>query len=431
MHEEAKELNEIIRGISPTTHDVLSEKGKNIYFPKQGILSQTAEAKGKSYNATIGQASDEDNTPMRLRSIESQMQLKPQDAFPYTPSSGKPELRNAWKKMILEKNPGLQGKEISLPVTTNAITHGLNIAAYLFLDPSEEILVPDLYWENYDLIFEYAYGAKIKTYPLFKGKSLDLDAFDTLMCSTNGKKKVVLFNFPNNPTGYSPSKTEAKSIVESIRKSAQKENRIVVIIDDAYFGLFYEDETENESLFSQLADIHENVIAMKLDAATKEDYVWGFRVGFITFGTRNGNVILYSALEAKTAGIIRGNVSNVSNVSQSLLVNAYSANEYSKEKTEKYEILKKRYDTVRETLSNNKYAEVFEPLSYNSGYFMCVRVNPKIDCEQLRRLLIGEFDTGVINIAGVIRIAYSSLQTKKIPELFENIYKAGKKILDD
>lgn len=429
MHEEARELNEIIRQTSKATYAALSERGKNIYFPKKGILSQTAEAKGKSLNATIGQASDEDDTPMRLKSIESQIILKPHDAFPYTPSSGKPELRAAWKTMLTEKNPGLRGKEISLPITTNAITHGLNVAAYLFLDPSDEIYIPDLYWENYDLIFEYAYNAKITTYPLFAGHRLDLDAFDKLMNATSGKKKVVLFNFPNNPTGYTPSKTEAAALVASIKKSADKGNTITVIIDDAYFGLFYEEETEKESLFAQLADVHENVIAMKLDAATKEDYVWGFRVGFITFGTKNGNAKLYGALEAKTAGIIRGNVSNVSNVSQSLLVNAYASHQYAKEKAEKYEILKARYDAVRATLTDKKYAEIFEPLPYNSGYFMCIRVNPKIDCEELRQLLISEYDTGVINVAGVIRIAFSSIRTQKVPALFENIYKAGKKLL--
>ena len=48
------------------------------------------------------------------------------------------------------------------------------------------------------------------------------------------------------------------------------------------FGLVYENGIFKESLFSKLADLHENVLAVKVDGATKEDYAWGFRVGFIT-----------------------------------------------------------------------------------------------------------------------------------------------------
>ena len=38
-----------------------------------------------------------------------------------------------------------------------------------------------------------------------------------------------------------------------------------------------------------LVDLHPNVLGIKLDGATKEDYVWGFRVGFITFGFKGAN----------------------------------------------------------------------------------------------------------------------------------------------
>ena len=37
----------------------------------------------------------------------------------------------------------------------------------------------------------------------------------------------------------------------------------------------YEEGIEKESLFTYLCDLHENVLAIKIDGATKEDYVWG------------------------------------------------------------------------------------------------------------------------------------------------------------
>ena len=42
---QAKELNEIIQENNPTIFNLLSVKGKEIYFPRKGILSQTAEAR--------------------------------------------------------------------------------------------------------------------------------------------------------------------------------------------------------------------------------------------------------------------------------------------------------------------------------------------------------------------------------------------------
>ena len=54
--------------------------------------------------------------------------------------------------------------------------------------------------------------------------------------------------------------------------------------DDAYFGLFYEETALKESIFTRLMDRHSNLLAVKLDGATKENFVWGLRVGFVTYG---------------------------------------------------------------------------------------------------------------------------------------------------
>ena len=51
----------------------------------------------------------------------------------------------------------------------------------------------------------------------------------------------MLLNFPNNPTGYTPTEAEAKALTAEIRKAAEAGNRIVVVLDDAYFGLVYEE----------------------------------------------------------------------------------------------------------------------------------------------------------------------------------------------
>ena len=424
MNPEAIEMNEIIKK-HPAVYELLSERGKAIFFPKKGILSQSADAKGKKINATIGIALEDDGSSMRLSSIQKQLNISPEMAFPYAPSYGRQDIREKWKSMLYEKNPSLKGKEISLPIVTCALTHGLSMVGYLFLDKQDKVVTPDLFWENYELIFKNNYDAELELFQSFDGDKFNIKALKSRLEAKKGKI-VLLLNFPNNPTGYTPTIDEAKSIVKIIEESADKGNNILVIIDDAYFGLVYEDNIIKESIFSMLADLHENVLAVKVDGPTKEEYVWGFRVGFITYGIKNSTKEIYTALESKTAGAIRSSISNAPNLSQSLLLNAYNSPDYKEEKKEKYKILKKRYEEVKKILKNKKYKEFFEPLPFNSGYFMCVQVKKGINAEQVRQTLLKKYDTGVIVFNDLIRIAFSATPTGKIPELFENIYNACK-----
>ena len=427
MHKEAVELNEIIKKHSSIIYDLLSEKGKNIFFPKKGILGQTADAKGKKINATIGSAYEDDGTPMRLESIDKNINLDPALTFPYAPSFGRPDIRARWKEMIYAKNPGLKNKPISLPVVSSALTHGLSMMGYMFVDKEDKILIPNLYWGNYNLIFKNAYDASFETFNFFNGDKLDIEALKNALMSGDVGKKILLLNFPNNPTGYTPTINEAKEIKSIVEESAKKGNKIIILCDDAYFGLVYEDGIEKESLFTNLADLHENVLAIKLDGPTKEDYVWGFRVGFITYGIKGGVDELYSALEAKTSGAIRGSISNVSNLSQSILLASYNDPNYNSEKIARYNLLKSRYLKVKKVLNeNSNYKEYFSPLPFNSGYFMCVKLNEELDGEKIRNILLSKYDIGIINMSNLFRVAFSAVQEKYIEELFENMYLACK-----
>ena len=423
INKQAEELNQIIKKNNPAIFNLLSEKGRAIFFPKEGILSQAADAKGKKINATIGIAVEDDKSPMRLKSIANNILLEPKDVFPYAPSYGKPELRQTWKEKIKEKNPSLEAN-ISLPVVTNALTHGLSMIGYLFINPGEKIILPDKFWGNYKLIFENGYNAMLDTFNTFKNFGFDTESFKQKLAEDKGKK-IILLNFPNNPSGYTPSEEEAEKIISIIKQSAEAGNEIIVICDDAYFGLVFKEGIYKESLFSKLADLHENVLAVKADGITKEDYVWGFRVGFLTYASKGIAEETFKALEEKTAGAVRGNISNSPHLSQSLVLKAFTSPDYEAEKKEKYELLKKRYSKVQEILKNKKFSEFFSSLPFNSGYFMCIELKD-MDAEKVRQTLLKKYDTGVISIKNLLRIAFSSVAETDLEELFENIYEACK-----
>ena len=341
---------------------------------------------------------------------------------------GNPDLRKAWKEQIVRKNPSLAGKQFSNPVVTCALTHAISCAGYMFLDAGDEVIIPDLYWDNYELVFVNSCGAKIKTFNTFKDGGFDTEALKAALAESKSQKKVVLLNFPNNPTGYTATEKEAVEIAKILTDCAAAGNKVVALLDDAYFGLVYEEGVTKESLFVKLLDAHENLLAVKLDGPTKEDYVWGFRVGFMTFGFKGASEAQLKALEDKAAGTVRGNISNGPSISQRILLAAYQSPEYVDQKAEKYATLKKRYDIIKEVLASHpEYKDAFEPMPCNSGYFMCIK--PKgVDAEELRQKLIKDYSTGTIMLSGLIRVAFSAVPTDKLGKLFENIYNCIKEM---
>lgn len=421
-------LNKAIEAANPSVMAMLSERGRRIYFPKMGILAQSAEARGKTINATIGTALDEDSSPLCLPSIASQMNLPKAAAFPYAPSPGLPELREQWGKMLLQKNPGLAGKSFSLPVVSCALTHGLSVAAYMFCNDGDVLLTPDMYWENYDLIFGVSFGGRIVTYPTFTAGGFNLEALRKAIAACKEKKLIISLNFPNNPAGYTLLEKEVPELKRMLVAEAEAGRQLVVLLDDAYFGLVFEKGVYTQSMFEDLCDAHPNLLAIKLDGPTKEDYVWGFRVGFITFGVKGGTPALYQSLEGKCAGAIRANISNVPMPSQSMLLAAWKNPAYAVEKQKAYDLLKARYEEIKRILAAHpEYASEFQPLPFNSGYFMCVRLT-KADPEKVRQKLLAEHSTGVINLCGILRIAFSSTPTPKLATLFANLFAACKAV---
>ena len=94
------------------------------------------------------------------------------------------------------------------------------------------------------------------------------------------------------------------------------------------------------------------------------------------------------------------------------------------EKAVKYNILKARYKKVSSVLSDPKFNEYFQALPYNSGYFMCLKLNDGLDGEAIRQILLEKYDTGLIHLAGIFRLAFSSVAEDKIEDLFVNIHNA-------
>jgi aspartate/methionine/tyrosine aminotransferase len=429
MNPLARQLNDTLERENKHVYEMLSKLGKDIYFPKEGILSQSAEAKNKAtkYNATIGIAT-ENGKPMHLAAIQDTLSsYAPKDLYPYAPPEGKPELRAAWRSKMLEENPSLRGKSFGNPIVTNALTHGLSIAADLFADQGDSVIIPDKNWENYELTFSIRRGAELVYYPLYneQGAFNAAGLRDAILAQKSKGKAIVVLNFPNNPTGYTPNAREGREIVAAVQAGAEAGINVVVVTDDAYFGLFFEDSL-HESLFGQLAGLHPRILAIKVDGATKEEYVWGFRVGFITYAGESA--ALLNALEQKTLGIIRATVSSCAHPSQTFVLRALQSPDFAAQKREKFEIMKGRANRVKAVLDSGRYDDAWDYYPFNSGYFMCLKLKT-VDAEKLRIHLLDKYGIGTIALGDTdLRVAFSCIEESFIDDLFATIYQGVKDI---
>ena len=166
MHPLAEELNRTLEGT--VAGDLLSDLGRRLYFPK-GIVAQSAEAKkhAKRMNATIGIAY-RGGRPMYLDSIRSLLdKLEPEEIFPYAPTQGLEPLRELWKQELVRKNPDLAGASFSMPLVVPGLTAGIATLADLFAGPGVPVVLPDLQWDNYPLVFETRREARLVTFPFY------------------------------------------------------------------------------------------------------------------------------------------------------------------------------------------------------------------------------------------------------------------------
>jgi aspartate/methionine/tyrosine aminotransferase len=410
---------------------MMSEFGKRVFFPK-GILAQSAEAKDKAkrYDATIGIAR-ENNKPMFLPSIMQYFNdLTPAEALTYAPATGRIDLRKKWREELIRKNPSLANKKFSMPIVTSGVTHALSLVGDLFIDKGDMVLLPDKFWENYELLFGVRQQAQLALYPFFSAAGgFNVEALRQALATRAGSwKTVLILNFPNNPTGYSATKEELDEITAVLLEAAESGRNLVVVADDAYFGLFYGEDVAKESLFARLVGAHERILAVKVDGPTKEEFVWGFRTGMLTFGARAflSDESLYQALEKKTAGAIRSAVSNCSHVAQSVLAKAMAGDALYQEQEQKREVLEARAKKTQAILRSPEFAEFWEPYPFNAGYFMCLKLK-NIDAETYRKHLLDKYGVGVIaDGERDIRIAFSSVEEGELEDLYKVLATAAR-----
>ena len=398
-----------------------SKLGENIILPQDVLIQskETAVIPG-AINATIGIATS-NKKAMALPSINKVItEINNSEYLPYSPTPGLPKMRELWKEKILADNPSINKDFLSLPMVTTGITQGIDIAANLFSESGDALLLPNLFWQNYAQIYTIKLGNKIYKYNQFdENNEFSITNFKETLYSIKEDKISLILNFPNNPTGYTPSDVELNSLVDIISTYAKenKNKQLIIVSDDAYFGLFFEKNHKTPTLSAtyKLAE-NENCLIIKLDGITKEYYSWGLRIGFITYYTKNDE--LRQLLLEKTQGFLRSTTSSPSNLSQQIAVRLLDNKQSLEEKEINDKIIEERYNELKQAISVEQLDSLVRILPFNSGYFFTIKLPSNINAHEFRLKFLNEYKYGVYSIDDEhIRIAFSCLDKELIPEL--------------
>ncbi|MBQ5483594.1 MAG: aminotransferase class I/II-fold pyridoxal phosphate-dependent enzyme, partial [Candidatus Methanomethylophilus sp.] len=114
----------------------------------------------------------------------------------YTPSMGIPELRNAIADRVREFNHlDITAKN----VLVTPCKHAIFMTAMAYIDPGDEVLLPDPGWVTYEADIRLCGGVPVYVPLKFEdGFVLDPAVVESLITP---KTRMIILNTPSNPTG--------------------------------------------------------------------------------------------------------------------------------------------------------------------------------------------------------------------------------------
>lgn len=425
---DAAAINRDLEAEAPAIHASLSALGRRAFFPP-GIPHQAMQARGTRYNGTIGQITDGGGLALPLPSMRATVALEGDSAnraFLYSPVPGIPEVREAWRTR--QRRDCAESVPSSLPLVVNGLTHALSIAADLFTEEGRTLAVPTPYWGNYRQVFTMRTGARVATAPSLDANGrFDPHAIPNALADLPaGQPATAIVNMPSNPGGYMPTAAERAALVQALVGVA-RERPLVVLCDDAYAGLVYED-VPRASLFWDLIGAHPQLIPVKIDGSTKELSFFGGRVGFLTFGVDPASKTA-AALESKVKSLVRATVGSPVATSQIIVLEALRSPDLDDQIEAVRLQLDGRYRVLKDVLARQP-DDLLRPLPFNAGCFAVLRLPSGVDAEKLRHHLIAEHQTGLIAIPPHhVRIAFCSVAKTDLPELVGRLVKGVRELM--
>lgn len=329
----------------------------------------------------------------------------------YTPTAGIPELKQAiCEKLKKENNLEYTPDEVLISCGAK---HSIFNTVMALVDEGDEVLLPKPYWLSYPEMIKFA-GGKIVEIPTDEKSNFKITA-QQLKQYITPKTKLLILNYPSNPTGMTYTKDELQEIAEVL-----VENQIYCISDEIYEKLVY-DGLKHVSIASLNSEIKKLTIVV--NGLSKSYSMTGWRVGYAC-GPKHIIQAMNNLQDHST--------SNITSFVQYASVDAIKlGDEFVKNMVDEF---KKRRDYIVEQINQIPYLSTIKP---QGAFYVWVNIsklkNRKFknetitDSMKLAELLLTEAKVAVIpgcvfGDDNYIRLSYAT-SFEEIKEGIENIKK--------
>ena len=185
----------------------------------------------------------------------------------YTDNEGLKDLRETICDYLKREND-IEYK-IENIIVSNGAKHSLFNAIQAVVGEGDEVVLPAPYWVSYPEQIKFA-GGKVNAVETKESNNFKLTAKD-FSAAINEDTKALILNSPNNPTGAVYQREELVKIAE-----IAVENDIIIISDDIYGKISYEDD------FVSIASLSDRVKkqAIVINGVSKAYAMTGWRIGY-------------------------------------------------------------------------------------------------------------------------------------------------------
>ncbi|HMV28653.1 MAG TPA: pyridoxal phosphate-dependent aminotransferase [Anaerolineales bacterium] len=186
----------------------------------------------------------------------------------YGPSNGTLELRKAIAHK-LQRDEGVSYDPNTEILVTNGGIHAYYTAMQSILNPGDDVLIPDPSWATHSNMATMLRGNVIRIpAPAENGF---IPHFDSWLKALTPKTRVIVLNYPSNPTGAYPT----REYLQQLQNFAAK-NNLWIVSDEVYGSLYYGDKPTSAAAIEGAKDR-----TLLVHSLSKSYAMTGWRIGFL------------------------------------------------------------------------------------------------------------------------------------------------------
>jgi N-succinyldiaminopimelate aminotransferase len=231
------------------------------------IFSQMSALAVRTGSLNLGQGFPDQDGPPAV--VEAAVDALRSGRNQYPPGPGVPELREA-VAAHQGRHYGIELDPLSQVVVTAGATEAIAAAVLAFVNPGDEMVVLEPYYDSYVACIEMAGGVRRPVTLRAPDFRLDVDA---LRAAVTPRTTTILLNTPHNPTGAVLDREELQAVAD-----VAVEHDLLVVTDEVYEHLVF--DGRRHVPLCTLPGMWERTVS--ISSAGKSFSFTGWKVGWVT-----------------------------------------------------------------------------------------------------------------------------------------------------